>query len=86
VVSSGGAYLCLAYTEREGRMEAALTAGRCLLTDPAANISSSGPCILPLTGPEGSPAGPAAAAASADVLLSPTALLILLGLLGAAAA
>ena len=46
--SSG--YLCLAYTEVEGRLEASLSYKKCSNSErPNANVSSSGPCILPLT-------------------------------------
>ena len=48
-VGKPSGYLCLAYTEVEGRLEASLSYKKCTNNDPLANVSSSGPCILPLT-------------------------------------
>ena len=48
-VEKPSGYLCLAYTEVEGRLEASLSYKKCTNNDPLANVSSSGPCILPLT-------------------------------------
>ena len=50
-VGKPSSYLCLSYTEVEGRLEASLSYKRCISTSerPNANVSSSGPCILPLT-------------------------------------
>ena len=50
-VGKPSSYLCLAYTEVEGRLEASLSYKKCNRNNMAgqANVSSSGPCILPLT-------------------------------------
>jgi len=49
-VGKPSSYLCLAYTEVEGRLEASLSYKKCNTRErPQANVSSSGPCILPLT-------------------------------------
>ena len=49
-VGKPSSYLCLAYTEVEGRLEASLSYKKCSNSvRPHANVSSSGPCILPLT-------------------------------------
>ena len=49
-VGKPSSYLCLAYTEVEGRLEASLSYKKCSNRErPQANVSSSGPCILPLT-------------------------------------
>ena len=50
-VGKPSSYLCLAYTEVEGRLEASLSYKKCSNRERPheANMSSSGPCILPLT-------------------------------------
>ena len=50
-VGKPSSYLCLAYTEVEGRLEASLSYKKCSNSERPheANVSSSGPCILPLT-------------------------------------
>ena len=42
-------HYCLSYKEQDGRVEGSLVMSNCSLS-PEINITSSGPCILPLTG------------------------------------
>ena len=51
-VEKPSSYLCLSYTEVEGRLEASLSSKKCIREAERphqANVTSTGPCILPLT-------------------------------------
>ena len=61
-VGKPSSYLCLSYTEVEGRLEASLSYKKCSNSErPNANVSSSGPCILPLTQENGDSTSPSSA-------------------------
>ena len=61
-VGKPSSYLCLSYTEVEGRLEASLSYKKCSNSErPNANVSSSGPCILPLTQENGDITSPSSA-------------------------